>query len=77
VKKLLDILKKLCFRNYITQLRRIKMRLLNENFNEEFNFSSFIDEFDRFDEIDIDMISKEYERKFESRINIKNLDEIS
>ena len=51
------------------------MRLLNESFTEEINFSSFIDEFDRFDEIDIDMISKEYERKFESRINIKNLDE--
>ncbi len=53
------------------------MRLLNENFNEEINFSSFIDEFDRFDEIDIDMMSMEYEKKFESRINIKNLDEIS
>jgi len=51
------------------------MRLLNENFNEEFNFSHFIEEFDRFDEIDIDMISKEYELKFESRINIKNIDE--
>lgn len=51
------------------------MRLLNERFNEEFNFSSFIDELDRFDEIDIDMISKEYEIKFESRIKIKNLDE--
>ncbi len=51
------------------------MRLLNENFNEEFNFSHFIDEFDRFDEIDIDMISKEYEIKFESKINVKNLDE--
>ena len=51
------------------------MRLLNENFNEEFNFSHFIDEFDRFDEIDIDMISKEYEIKFESKINLKNLDE--
>ena len=53
------------------------MRLLNEKFNEEFQFSSFIDEFDRFDEIDIDMISKEYERKFDSRINIKNIDEIN
>jgi len=53
------------------------MRLLNENFNEEFNFSSFIDEFDRFDEIDIDMISREYELKFESRVKIKNIDEIN
>ena len=51
------------------------MRLLNESFNEEFNFTSFIDELDRFDEIDIEMISKEYEIKFESRVNIKNLDE--
>jgi hypothetical protein len=53
------------------------MRLLHESINEEFNFSSFIDEFDRFDEFDIDMISKEYERKFEPRININNLDEIN
>lgn len=53
------------------------MRLLNENFNEEFIYSSFIDEFDRFDEIDIDMITREYDKKFEPRINIKNLDEIS
>jgi len=51
------------------------MRLLNESFNEEFNFSSFVDEFDRFDKFDIDMISREYEQKFESRINVKNLDE--
>ena len=53
------------------------MRLFNENFNKEFIFSSFIDEFDRYDEIDIDMISKEYEIKFEPRINIKNLDEVN
>ena len=51
------------------------MRLLNESFNEEINFSSFVDEFDRFDKFDIDMISKEYEQKYESRINVKNLDE--
>ena len=43
------------------------MRILNESFNEEFTFSSFIDEFDRFDEFDIEMISKEYELKFESK----------
>ena len=51
------------------------MRLLNESITEGFNFSSFIDEFDRFDEIDIDIISREYERKYESKINVKNLDE--
>ena len=51
------------------------MRLISESFNEEVNFSSFIDELDRFDEFDIDMISKEYETRFESRINIKNIDE--
>ena len=49
------------------------MRLLNERFNEEINFTSFIDEFDRFDEIDIDMISKEYEIKFESKIGCFSL----
>ena len=53
------------------------MRLLNESFNEEFNFSSFIDEFDKFDEFDIDMISKEYEIKFDKKNNINNLDEIN
>ena len=52
------------------------MRLLNERFNDEFNFSSFIDEFDRFDEFDIEMISKEYEKKFELKNNIIDIDEI-
>jgi hypothetical protein len=67
----------LCFKDFESIYRRIKMRLLNESFNEDINFTSFIDELDRFDEIDIDMISKEYEIKFESKINIKNIDETS
>jgi hypothetical protein len=52
------------------------MRLLNVRFNEDVNYSPFIDEFDRFDEFDIDMISKDYERKIESKNNEKNIDEI-
>jgi hypothetical protein len=53
------------------------MRLLNEPFNEEVVFRSFIDELDRFDEFDIDMISQDYERKFDTRINVKKVDEIN
>ena len=53
------------------------MRLLNESFNEEFNFSSFIDEFDEFDEFDIDMISKEYEVKYDKKNSMNNLDELN
>ncbi len=43
------------------QFRRIMMRLLNENFNDDVGFKSFIDEFDSFDEFDLDCISKDYD----------------
>ena len=32
------------------------MRLLNETFNDDFIVGSFIDEFDRFEEFDIEVI---------------------
>ena len=43
------------------QLRRIIMRLLNENFNDDVGYKLFIDEFDSFDEFDLDCISKDYD----------------
>jgi len=52
------------------------MRLLNVKFNEDINYSPFIDELDRFDEFDIDMISKDYDKKYETKNKIKNVDEV-
>jgi len=37
------------------------MRLLNENFNDDVGYKPFIDEFDSFDEFDLDCISKDYD----------------
>ena len=42
------------------------MRLLNENFNDDVGFKSFIDEFDSFDEFDLDCISKDYDGRLVS-----------
>lgn len=39
------------------------MKLLNQNFNDEVGYRSFIDEFDSFDEFDIECISKEYDER--------------
>jgi len=51
------------------------MRLLDVKFNEDINYSPFIDEFDRFDEFDIDMISKDYDDKYVAKNKTKNIDE--
>lgn len=51
------------------------MRLSKVNFNEEINFSSFIDELDRFDEFDIDVLSRHYDQKYESKNKIKDIEE--
>jgi hypothetical protein len=37
------------------------MRLLNENFNDDVGYKSFIDEFDSFDVLDLDCISIYYD----------------
>ena len=51
------------------------MRLLNETFNDDFIVGSFIDEFDRFEEFDIEVISRDYEKNFKL-INItKDIDD--
>jgi hypothetical protein len=51
------------------------MRLLNETFNDEINVDSFIDEFDRFDEFDLEMISRDYEKGFKLKNDIKYIDD--
>ena len=50
------------------------MRLLNENFNDEVGYRSFIDEFDRFDEFDIECISKDYDERLIKNVVIKDFD---
>lgn len=39
------------------------MKLINQNFNDEVGYRSFIDEFDSFDEFDIECISKDYDER--------------
>ena len=49
------------------------MRLLNENFNDDVGYKSFIDEFDSFDEFDLECISKDYDERFVN-VMIKDVD---
>ncbi len=51
------------------------MRLLHETFSEDFNVGPFIDEFDRFDEFDLEIISRDYEKNFILKNNIKDIDD--
>ena len=51
------------------------MRLLDVKFNDDYNYGPFVDEFDRFDEFDIEVITKDYEYKRESKNIMKNIDE--
>ena len=51
------------------------MRLLNENFNYDLNVDSFIDELDKFDEFDLEIISRDYEQSFKSKNEIKYIDD--
>lgn len=51
------------------------MRLLSETFNEELIVGSFIDEFDRFDEFDLEIISRDYEKNIKLKNNMKDIDE--
>jgi hypothetical protein len=52
------------------------MRLLNVKINDDYNYDPFVDEFDRFDEFDIEVITKDYDYKRELKNNIKNIDEV-
>ena len=52
------------------------MRLLDVKFNDDYNYSPVIDEFDRFDEFDIEFITKDYDYKNNSKNKIKYIDEI-
>jgi hypothetical protein len=51
------------------------MRLLNETLNDDFNVGSFIDEFEGFEEFDIEILSRDYEKNFILRSNVKELDD--
>ena len=51
------------------------MRLLDDNFNDDLYSESFIDEFDRFDEFDIEIISRDYEANYELKNDVKFIDQ--
>lgn len=52
------------------------MRLLNENFNDEVGYKSFIDELDIFDEFDLECISKDYDERLINNGVTKDFDTI-
>ena len=39
------------------------MRLINDNINDDVGYKSFIDEFDSFDEFDLECISRDYDER--------------
>ncbi len=51
------------------------MNLLNENLNYEVEFRFFIDELDRFDEFDLECISRDYDERTISNFVMKDIDE--
>lgn len=52
------------------------MRLLNENLNDEVGYRSFIDELDRFDEFDLECISRDYDERLIKNVVTKDFDTI-
>ena len=50
------------------------MRLLNENFNDEVGYRSFIDELDNFDEFDLECISRDYDARLINNVVTKDFD---
>jgi hypothetical protein len=48
------------------------MKLFGENFNDEVGYRSFIDEFDSFDEFDIECISKDYDERLTKNTVVKD-----
>ena len=48
------------------------MKLLSENINDEVGYRSFIDEFDSFDEFDIECISKDYDERLIKNTVVKD-----
>jgi len=48
------------------------MKLLSERFNDEVICNSFIDEFDRFDEFDLEWISKDYDERIIFRTQVSH-----
>ncbi len=52
------------------------MRLIDVRYNEDINYSPFIDEFDRFEEFDIEVMSKDYDYRIPPKNKIKDIDEM-
>ena len=58
------------------QYRRFIMKLLNQNFNDDVGYRSFIDELDMFDEFDLECISRDYDEGLIKNIVTKDFDTI-
>ena len=52
------------------------MKLLNQNFNDDVGYRSFIDELDMFDEFDLECISRDYDEGLIKNIVTKDFDTI-
>ena len=52
------------------------MKLLNQNFNDDVGYRSFIDELDMFDEFDLECISRDYDEGLIKNIVTKDFDAI-
>ena len=52
------------------------MKLLNENINDDVSYRSFIDEFDSFDEFDLECISRDYDERLIKNVVTKDFDTI-
>jgi hypothetical protein len=50
------------------------MKLLNENINDDVSYRSFIDEFDSFDEFDLECISRDYDERLINNVVTKDFD---
>jgi len=58
------------------QYGRFIMKLLNESFNDDVSCRPFIDEFDSFDEFDLECISRDYDERLIRNIAAKDFDAI-
>ena len=52
------------------------MKLLNENISDDVNYRSFIDEFDSYDEFDLECISRDYDERLINNVVTTDFDAI-
>lgn len=52
------------------------MKLLNQNFNDDVGYRSFIDELDNFDEFDLECISRDYDERLNKNVVTKDFDTV-